>query len=226
MHRSPAETGSCAHIRVEIRRRFKELIRFRGFWAQRSRARMMAQVPMAPARLAGFPESRAAGLERFPGLQRVVEELPPVASFGLPSLRLSWLRICACGFSRPSAPPLDVSVWQQPSWLRRGVCGLGQLSPHQPDALQRSVCGLLRLSFLRSSAWGSSLPPLRLREGIKPEVACLCKTWLWRGLMHTCLLQLMRTALCLVITCLLAVHPFPSFPLESVRTRLPLRILF
>jgi len=141
-------------------RRFKELITYRG-----SRAWMMAQVPlvmppsvmalllMALAGLAGFSVPLAVGLRRVAELraaelwtaelQRVVGELRRVASFGFLWRRLSRQRLDACGTSRPSAPPLDVSVPQQPFWLRRGVCGLGRLSRQQPHALQRSVCGSL-----------------------------------------------------------------------------------
>jgi hypothetical protein len=135
--------GAALLQRPSVGSGLKELITSR-----ESRARMIAPLPMALAGLAGFPVPRAARLRR-------------VASFGLLWRRLCGLRLCACGFSRPSARPLDVFVWQQPFWLRRGVCGLLRLSRQQLDALQRSVCGSLRLSFLRSSAWGSSRPPFR-----------------------------------------------------------------
>jgi hypothetical protein len=120
-------------------------VTFRG-----SRARMMAQVPMAlagSARLAGFREPRAA-------------ELPRVASFGLLWRPLCGRRFYACGFSRLCDRLL-------------GVCALLRLCGRRPCACESSplcglplgVCGLLRLFSLRSS-WGSSLPPLRFGKGL------------------------------------------------------------
>ena len=117
-----------------------------------------------------FRESRAqmiaplpmglAGLAGFPGPRAA--GLRRVASFGL-----LWRRLC----------DLQFGVYGSLRLCDRlpGVCALPR-----PFWLLRCVCGSRRLSFLRSSAWGSSLPPFTIRKGIKPEVACLCKTCLGR----------------------------------------------
>jgi hypothetical protein len=82
-----------------------------------------------------------AGLAAFPGPRAA--RLRRVASFGLSWRPLCGLRLCACGSSRLCDRLLGVCALPRPFWL---LC---------------CVCGSLRLSFLRSSAWGSSLPPLR-----------------------------------------------------------------
>jgi hypothetical protein len=87
-----------------------------------------------------------AGLAEFPGSRAA--GLRRVASFGL-----LWRRLC----------DLQFGVYGLLRLCDRlpGVCALPQ-----PLWLLRCVCGSLRLSFLRSSAWGSSLPPLRLGKGL------------------------------------------------------------
>jgi hypothetical protein len=134
----------------------KELITFR-----ESRAQMIAPLPMVLAGLAGFPRPRAARLRRGAsfgllwrrlcdlqlgvyGSLRLCDRLPGVCA--LP--RLCGLRLCACGSSRLCDRLL-------------GVCALPRLC-----GLRLCACGSLRLAFLRSSAWGSSLPPLRLGKGL------------------------------------------------------------
>jgi hypothetical protein len=116
----------------------KELITFR-----ESRAQMIAPLPMALAGLAGFPGPRAAGLRR-------------VASFGL-----LWRRLCDPQFGVYGSLRLcdrlpGVCALPRLCGLRLCACGSSRLCGRL-----LGVCGSLRLSFLRSSAWGSSLPPLR-----------------------------------------------------------------
>ena len=103
-----------------------------------------------------FRESRAqmiaplpmvlAGLAGFPGPRAA--GLRRVASFGL-----LWRRLC----------DLQLGVYGSLRLCDRllGVCALPRLC-----GLRLCARGSLRLSFLRSSAWGSSLPPLRLGEGL------------------------------------------------------------
>src|ERR1017187_6562356 len=83
----------------------------------------------------------SGGLAGFPGPRAA--RLRRVASFGLLWRPLCGVRLCACGSLRLCDRLLGVCVLPRPFWLLR------------------CVCGSLRLSFLRSSAWGSSLPPLR-----------------------------------------------------------------
>ena len=82
-----------------------------------------------------------AGLAGFPGPRAA--RLRRVASFGL-----LWRRLCDLRFGVYGSLRLCDRL--------PGVCAL-----LRPFWLLRCVCGSLRLSFLRSSAWGSSLPPLR-----------------------------------------------------------------
>jgi hypothetical protein len=82
-----------------------------------------------------------AGLAGFPGPR--AGGLRRVASFGL-----LWRRLCDLQLGVYGSLPLCDRL--------PGVCALPL-----PFWLLRCVCGSLRLSSLRSSAWGSSLPPLR-----------------------------------------------------------------
>jgi hypothetical protein len=108
-----------------------------------SRAQMIAPLPMVLAGLAGFPGLRAARLRR-------------VASFGLSWRPLCGLHLCACGSSRLCDRLLGVYALPRLCGLHLRACGSLRLCGRL-----LGVCGSLRLSFLRSSAWGSSLPPLR-----------------------------------------------------------------
>src|SRR6266849_4038855 len=82
-----------------------------------------------------------AGLAGLPGPRAA--GLRRVASFGLLWLRLCDLQLGVYGSLRLCDRPPGVCALPRPSWLLR------------------CVCGSLRVSFLRSSAWASSLPPLR-----------------------------------------------------------------
>ena len=91
-----------------------------------------------------------AGLAGFPGLRAA--RLPRVASFGLSWRPLCGLRLSACGSSRLCDRLPGVCALPRPFWLLR------------------CVCGSLRLSFLHSSAWGSSLPPLRFGKELNRKL--------------------------------------------------------
>jgi hypothetical protein len=115
-----------------------------------------ASVDSGLKELITFRESRAqmiatlpmvlAGLAAFLGPRAA--RLPRVASFGLSWRPLCGLRLSACESSRLCDRLPGVCALPRPFWLLR------------------CVCGSRRLSFLRSSAWGSSLPPLRLGKGL------------------------------------------------------------
>ena len=111
----------------------------------------MMALSMAPAPMA--PAGLAEFLEPRAAGRRV-------ASFGLLWRRPCGRRLCGCGSLRLCGRLLGVCALPRPFWL------------------PRCVCGSLRLSCLRSSAWGSSLPPFSIRERIRSEVACLCNTCL------------------------------------------------
>src|SRR6266849_11138125 len=91
-----------------------------------------------------------AGLAGFPGPRAV--GLLRVASFGL-----LWRRLC----------DRQLGVYGSLQLCDRlpGVCALPR-----PFWLLRCVYGSLRLSFLRSSAWGSSLPPLRFGKELNRKL--------------------------------------------------------
>src|SRR5713101_10153572 len=74
------------------------------------------------------------------------------ASFGL-----LWRRLCE----------MQVGVYGSLRLCDRlpGVCALPR-----PSWLLRCVCGSRRLSFLYSSAWGSSLPPLRFGKELNRKL--------------------------------------------------------
>ena len=75
-------------------------------------------------------------------------------------------------------------LWRRLCEMQFGVYGSLRLCDRLPGvcALPRPfwvlgyVCGSLRLSFLRSSAWGSSLPPLRFGKGLNLKLLIYART--------------------------------------------------
>jgi hypothetical protein len=131
------------HFAASVDSGLKELITFR-----ESRAQMIRPLPMALAGLAGFPRPRAARLRRG-------------ASFGLLWRRLCDLQLGVYGSLRLCDRLLGVCALPRLCGLHLCACGSLRLCGRL-----LGVCGSLRLFSLRSSAWGSSLPPLRFGKGL------------------------------------------------------------